>query len=281
MARAITVPVDFALLARLAEDPLEAFRMMTGDDPLPWQETYLPETRDAVILKGRQIGASTSGASKAVRRAACVPRSLVAIVSPSQKQSTEVKERARSHIDHLGLRLLRDSETIIELANHSRILSLPGTAKSVRGWSADLLILDEAAFIEPETFLAARATVAATGGQVIVQSTPAGPFGHFFDLFNEATPVEDAYIEDPDTGLRYPDPTIEIVRYQVSSENQPTISDAFLARERATLSEDDYAQEYLGRFAPPGAGLVNPDRLRDLTAKPAITADDFWGALKK
>lgn len=281
MTRVIAVP-DFALLATLAADPIEAFRLMTGDEPLPWQHVYLPEMRDACILKGRQIGASTSGASKAVRRAAVQPGCLVAIVSPSLKQSTEVKERARGHIERLGLRLLRDSENLLQLANRSRILSLPGTAKSVRGWSADLLILDEAAFLDPETFLAARATVAATGGQVIVQSTPAGPFGHFYDLFNEAIDVEESFVDDPDTGNSYPDPTIELVRFRVSSENQPTIDPAFLARERATLSEADFAQEYLGQFAAPGAGLVDPERLKELTRKPvsAPSADDFWSKLK-
>jgi phage FluMu gp28-like protein len=274
------VAVGFDLILTLASDPVESFRLMTGDDPLPWQEDYLPEERDAVILKGRQIGASTSGASKGVRYAATHGGCLVAIVSPSQKQSTEVKERARGQIERLGLQLDRDSETILQLHNRSRIMSLPGSAKSVRGWSADLLILDEAAFLEPETFLAARATVAATGGQVIVQSTPAGPYGHFFDLFNEAVPVEDAYVEDPDTGLRYPDPTVKLVSFRVSSENQPTISDAFLARERATMSEEEFAQEYLGKFAPPGAGLVDPAKLKAATATPTITADDFWSKVR-
>ncbi len=278
MAVRITVPADFALLVRLT-DPLEAFRMMTGNDPLPWQEQYLPEGRDCVVLKGRQIGASTSGASKAVAVAASVPGRLVAIVSPSQKQSTEVRERAGGQVARLGLRVVRDSETVIELANKSRIISLPGTAKSVRGWSADLLILDEAAFLDPETFLAARATVAATGGQVIVQSTPAGPYGHFYDLFAEATPIGESFIEDTATGLRRPDPAVRLVSFRVSSEDQPTISPEFLARERATLSDEDYAQEYLGRFAAPGVGLVDPARLRAATGAPSITADDFWAKL--
>lgn len=272
--------VGFDLLLTLATDPLESFRLATGEDPLPWQEQYLPEERDAVILKGRQIGASTSGACKGVRFAASRPGTLVAIVSPSQKQSTEVKERARGQIERLGLQLDRDSETILQLHNRSRIMSLPGTAKSVRGWSADLLILDEAAFLDPETFLAARATVAATGGQVIVQSTPAGPFGHFYDLFAEAVPVGEAYVEDPETGNRYPDPTVKLVSFRVSSEDQPTITPEFLARERATLSEEDYAQEYLGRFAPPGAGLVDPARLKAATAADPIKADDFWAKLR-
>ena len=271
---ALSGVTGLAQALRMMADPVEAFRMMTGDEPLDWQVLYLPERRDALVLKGRQVGASTAGACKAVRKAIVRRRSLCAIVSPSLKQSTEVKERARSHLDRLGLRLARDSESVLELENGSRILSLPGTAKSVRGWSADLLILDEAAFLDAETFLAARATVAATGGQVIVQSTPDGPFGHFYDLFQEAVDVADATVDGA------PDPTVDLVRFRVSSEDVSTISPDFLSRERATLSADDYAQEYLGQFTAPGAGIVSPERLRGLTSGAPPSAEDFWAKLR-
>lgn len=223
----------------------ELFIEATGELPHEWQEDYLAETRDSVVLKGRQVGASTAAGVIAVRRAMYWPMSLCAIVSPSQKQSTEVKDRSKEHLLNLGVKLHRDSSSLIELTNGSRILSLPGSPKSVRGWSAHLLVLDEAAYIEPETFLAARATVAATGGRVIIQSTPEAPYGHFYDAWSS------------------PDP--RWAKFEVTSEQVGTIDPAFLANERALLSEDKYAQEYLGQFTSPGLGLVDPERLRKLT----------------
>ncbi len=237
----------------------ELFIEATGNDPLEWQENYLKETRDAIVLKGRQIGASTSAGVLAIRRARYWPGSLCAIVSPSMKQSTEVKERARLGLERLGEPLKRDSQTIIQLMNGSRILSLPGSAKSVRGWSADLLVIDEAAFLDPDTFLAARATVA-TGGRTIVQSTPAGPYGPFYDMWVE----EDS----------------QRAKFMVRSDEATTIDPAFLARERATLGPEEYAQEYEATFTAAGLGLVDPDRLRELTETGPAPAHDPWASLR-
>lgn len=244
----------------------EFFIESTGDVPLPWQEGYIRETRDTIVLKGRQVGASTSGGVIANRRAVYVPRSLCAIVSPSLKQSIEVKDRAEAGLERLGVRLLRQSQSEIELENHSRILSLPGSAKSVRGWSAHLLIIDEAAFIDQETFLAARATVAATHGRVIVQSTPEGPFGHFYDLWTARDP--------------------KWARFEVRSDEVPTITPEFLERERATMTEEEFAQEYLAQFTNPGLGLIDPDRLAELTGPDPLPLPDEdsltpWEALRR
>jgi hypothetical protein len=233
----------------------ELFIEATGNDPLPWQEDYLRETKDTIVLKGRQVGASTTSGVVAIRRARYWPGSLIAIVSPSLKQSTEVKERAKAGLLALGEHLVRDSSSTLELDNRSRILSLPGSAKSVRGWSADLLVLDEAAFIEEETFLAARATVAATAGRTIVQSTPEGPFGHFYDLW---TSEDDRW-----------------ARFKVRSDEVPTITKEFLAQERATMTEEEFLQEYGAQFTNPGLGLVDPDRLRDLTGTEPHPSD-IW-----
>ncbi len=240
-------------------DPVYTFREANGFDPLVWQVPYLESTDNAVILKGRQVGASTSAAAICIRYVRHFPNFLAAIVSPSMKQSTEVKLKAKNGLIRLGEDLVQDSQDTLGLDNGSRIISLPGSPKSVRGWSAGLLIIDEAAFLDPETFLAARATVAATGGRTIVQSTPISPFGHFFDLFDM-----------PDPGW---------TKYQVSSEDVSTISPAFLASEKLKLTPDEYAQEYLGQFASPGLGLVDPTRLKELTKKEP-TEQNVWDKMR-
>jgi hypothetical protein len=240
----------------------ELFIQTQGEEPLEWQEAYLRETRDTVVLKGRQVGASTSGSVIAIRRARYYPGSLVAIVSPSLKQSTEVKERAKSGLLAIGEHLVRDSSSVLELTNRSRILSLPGSAKSVRGWSADLLIIDEAAFLDEETFVAARATTAATGGRTIVQSTPMGPFGSFHDLWKD------------------PDP--RWAKFRVRSDEVRTITPEFLARERATMTPEKYTQEYEADFTNPGLGLIDPARLESLTGDAPPVPDnvpDIWGRI--
>jgi len=223
----------------------ELFIRATGDMPHEWQEDYLRETRDTIVLKGRQVGASSAGGVIADRYAIYVPGSLVAIVSPSLKQSSEVKERAKGGLLALGVELTKDSATELALPNRSRILSLPGTAKSVRGWSVDLLIIDEAAFLDQETFVAARATTAATGGRTIIQSTPMGPFGAFYDIW-----------QDPDPRW---------AKFQVRSDEVRSIDPRFLERERDTMTPEKYTQEYEAQFTNPGLGLITPERLAELT----------------
>ncbi len=262
-------------------DPLENFRACYGLDPLDWQVPYLGEERDSVVLKGRQVGCSTAGAAKGVARARMFERSLVLIVSPSLKQSEEVKLKAKGALERIGERLVKDSQSLLEIPNGSRIVSLPGSAKSARGWSAHLLIIDEAAFLDLETYLAVRATTAATGGQTITQSTPAAPFGHFYDAYQAGVDYPDSLL--PGTSIA--DPTVSLVRYHVSSEDVDTIDGAFLEAERARLNEQEYAQEYLGAFRAPGLGLVDPTRLAGLRPEPPQGAsgpasDDPWERLK-
>ena len=241
-------------------DPVYTFQEAYGFDPLAWQVPYLMSSKNAVILKGRQVGASTSAGAIAIRYARHYPNFLAIIVSPSMKQSTEVKLKAKNGLVRMGEDLVQDSQDAIGLDNGSRIISLPGSPKSVRGWSAGLLVIDEAAFLDPETFLAARATVAATGGRTIVQSTPISPFGHFYDLYTADDPAWE--------------------KYQVSSEDVSTIDPEFLRQEKLKLTDDEYAQEYLGAFASPGLGLVDPNRLREMTRKPEDAARSVWDSIR-
>jgi hypothetical protein len=255
------VRADDLLIERTVgwRDPGYTFRGAFGVDPLEWQEPYLWETANCGVVKGRQVGASTGAASTAIRYARHFPNFLAAIVSPSLKQSAEVKLRAKEGLVRLGEDLVQDSSTTLGLDNGSRILSLPGSAKAVRGWSANLLIIDEAAYLDPDTFLAVRATVAATGGRMIVQSTPSAPFGHFYDI------------------ITHPEPGWSI--YRVSSEDVPTVSRDFLASEKSKLSDNDYAQEYLGKFGAAGLGLVDPDKLREMTSADP-PGDDPWSRMR-
>jgi len=67
----------------------------------------------------------------------------------------------------------------VRLANGSRILSLPGTEATVRGFSADLLIIDEAARVHDSLYEAVRPMLAVTGGRLVALSAPWGRRGWF------------------------------------------------------------------------------------------------------
>jgi hypothetical protein len=226
-----------------ALDPVETFRGAFELEPLDWQATYLREWRNTDVLKGRQVGASHGAAALAIHQARTYARTNAIILSPTLKQSTEITTRSRVGLVTLGERLVQDSASLLRLANGSRILSLPGTASSVRGWSAQLLIIDEAAFVAEDTWTAARALVA-TGGRMVVQSTPAGEYGSFYELVTAA---------DSDWA-----------HFVVRSDEVSTISAAFLAGEKRAMTPDAYAAEYECQFGRAGASLFTADRIAGL-----------------
>ena len=218
-----------AATGRAIIDAVETFEQAFGVSPMPYQVDVLTETRNTLLLKGRQIGATQAMAAAAIHCARSKEGSLAAVISPSLRQSTEICTRARIGLWQLGEKLRQDSTSLLRLENGSRIISLPGSARGIRGYPVDFLVLDEAAWIDDETFTAARAMTAATGGRIVVQSTPGSPSGFFYDL---ATETPEAWR-----------------RLVVRSDEASTIDPEFLARERREMTAALFAQEYLAEFA--------------------------------
>jgi hypothetical protein len=231
--------------------PVDTFRAAFGHDPMPHQVTYLESSGHLLVRKGRQVGMTEAAAGLAIHVVRATPGSLAAVISPSLRQSTEVATRARLGLWELGERLVQDSASLLRLANGSRILSLPGSARGVRGYSAQLVIVDEAAWVDDETFVAARALVAATHGRLIVQSTPGvAGVGFFYELCTD-TP---------------PDWSTIVVR----SDEASIIDPAFLERERREMSENLFSQEYLAEFgsgAVGGVGLFSVETIDRMFTK--------------
>jgi hypothetical protein len=103
-----------------ATDPAALFADANQVDPMAHQVAILRATKNLILLKGRQIGASTAAATRCLHLAIHQPGSLSVIVSPSQKQSMEIAIRAKAGLRNLErLPLDQDSATTIALANGS------------------------------------------------------------------------------------------------------------------------------------------------------------------
>ena len=231
-------------------DPVGTFRSAFGQEPFGYQVDYLTATADVVVLKGRQTGFTQAASALAIAVARSKPGALAAVISPSLRQSSEVAVRARIGLWELGEKLVQDSVSLLRLSNGSRVLSLPGSARGIRGYACDLLVVDEAAFVDDNTWIAARPMVAAAHGRLVVQSTCGAPVGFFHEL---AT--------DPPEGW---------MKFIVPSSDAPSISAAFLAREQAEMSPSLFAQEYACEF---GSGLAG-SRLFDPAAFDSMLVDE-------
>ncbi len=121
-----------------------------------------------------------------------------------------------------------ESALRIELANGSRIVSLPGKEGTIRGYSGvRRLIVDEASRVPDALYLTARPMLAVSGGDLDAMSTPFGTRGWWYEAWRSEAAWE---------------------RYEVPAELCPRISPEFLAEERASMGDWWYEQEYGCQF---------------------------------
>src|SRR5918992_984467 len=167
---------------RLALDRV-AFTEKLGIVPDGWQEDFLRSLADRVLLNcSRQSGKSTMAAVIALHRALYHPGSLILCLAPALRQSQELFGKVLDFYRDLGRPVPADAEQklSLELENDSRIVTLPGTDKTIRGFSgAALLIVDEASRVEDELYFAVRPMLAVSGGTLMMLSTPYGKRGIF------------------------------------------------------------------------------------------------------
>jgi hypothetical protein len=105
------------------------------------------------------------------------PGSLTLILAPSERQAKETFAKAAHFYLATGEIVPPDSYRKIgmELANGSRIKALPGTEKSIWGFSGvNLLLVEVAARVADELYYAVRPMLAVSGGRLVMLSTPCG-----------------------------------------------------------------------------------------------------------
>src|SRR5258707_359892 len=120
---------------RLALDPAEIL-VVQGIEPDAWQRQLLRCHERQILLNcSRQSGKSTTVAALALHTAVFQAGSLTLLLSPSLRQSAELFRKVLDSFTALGgPSRARHSQTRLELANGSRVVSLPGREETVRGF---------------------------------------------------------------------------------------------------------------------------------------------------
>ncbi len=214
------------------------FARTVGLEPDRWQERLLRSDAPRVLMNcARQTGKSTAAGVLALHEALIAPGALVLILAPAERQAKELFSKVAGFYHTLGHPIPADSyrKLGMQLANGSRIEALPGTEKTIRGFSgAALLLVDEAARVDDGLYYAIRPMLAVSGGRLMMLSTPAGKRGVFFEEWTNGQGWE---------------------RYEVRAEECERIPASFLEEERAALPAFIYDQEYACRF------IENDDQL--------------------
>lgn len=212
--------------AQVPSDRVEFARAL-GLEPDDWQADLLRSASSRVLLNcSRQSGKSTLAAVLALHRALVAPDSLVLCLAPALRQSQELFSKLSGYYRDLRAPVPAEADRrlSLELANGSRIVTLPGSEKTIRGFSgASLLLVDEAARVEDSLYHAVRPMLAVSGGDLLLMSTPAGKRGVFFEAWTGGEHWQ---------------------RYEVPAHQCPRIPESFLAEERAALPDRVYRAEY-------------------------------------
>ncbi len=214
----------------LALDPVK-FAIQLGFNPDPWQVNVLSSVSKRLMLNcSRQSGKSTTASILALHRAIYFPDNLILLISPSLRQSSELFRKVGVQLDRLKMKpkLLENNKLSCIFDNKSRIVSLPSSEGTIRGYSgANLIIEDEASRVEDGLYMAIRPMLAVSNGRLILMSTPFGKRGHFYQEWSEGEEWE---------------------KIQIKADDCPRISKEFLESERRSLGEWWFKQEYMCEF---------------------------------
>jgi len=221
---------------RLALDRVAFWREADIGEPLPWQERALVSEAPMQLYNcARQSGKSQVAAALAVHKVLYTPEALVLMVSRTLDHSGELFKRALKIYRDVGRPVEATSETALSLTleNGSRIVARPGASDvSVRSYTADLLLIDEAARVANDLYVSATPILARTGGRIVALSSPFGNRGWFYEEWRSNEPWD---------------------RYRITADDLPEDwykpdKATFLSRERRRLGEWWFRQEFYAEF---------------------------------
>jgi len=198
-----------------------------------WQNDVMDTDGNIVLRSGRQVGKSTVISIKAAEYAVKHKGKTILVIASVERQAQLLFEKTLSYIhdnykSYIKRGRERPTKHKLTLTNGSIIHCLPTglSGYGIRGYTVDLLIADEAAFIPEDVWTAVTPMLAVSRGTIILLSTPFGRGGYFYRCFNDPS----------------------FTSFHVSSEDCPRKNQVFLDQEKTRMTKLQYAQEYLGEF---------------------------------
>lgn len=241
---------------KLREKPSLFVEKVFGVSAFEYQKELLDaDARHRVIASGRQVGKSRMCAWLGLHKAVTNPHTQVLITAPSLRQSSLLFNTLFSEIDQSALSndewgIERNTQTIIEFDNGSAIHCLPTgrDGSKIRGYTADMVIVDEAAFINDSIFGdILEPMLFATGGNMILASTPWGKSGFLYEKFQGAPSKK------------------KWARVQASSYDNPLNDPEDLDEYKEGKTQSQIDREVLGKFVDDAGQFFPSDAIADCT----------------
>ncbi len=251
--------VQMSVRTDIPDDPVE-FAGQVGIEPDDWQaEVLASEHPRKILCCGRQTGKSTVAAVLSIHKALTTPGSTILVVAPGERQAKLLFSKAAALYKQAGYPLPAHSErrTGLELSNGSVIEALPAVERTTRGYSVDLLVVDEAAGVPDHDYHGILPALIATQGEQVLLSTPRGKRGFFHELWHSAD---------------------DWMRVMVRSDEVSRIRTEDLEVFRRTMPEQFFQQEFYCEWLDTEGGLFAYDDIEAaLTAGNDVRALDLGG----
>jgi hypothetical protein len=161
------------------------------DSQLPVIEA-MDNERLVIILKARQLGISWLACLHKLRKIVTLPNQRVLMFSQGEMEAGELIRRVKflyyNHADREQFpAILKDNQSILQLANGSTIRSMAATKRAGRSFTASDVVLDEYAFMTwgADLFAAVKPTID-NGGTMTIISTADNYGSHYHQFWQAA-----------------------------------------------------------------------------------------------
>lgn len=204
---------------------------------------------------------------------------LIAMIGNKLSLAKEQMQQLRDSYSRLptwlqpGVKLW--NKTSIQFSNNSRIIVSSSSPDNIRGFSINLLYLDEFAFLRPNLaaeFIASVMPSISSGKttRCIITSTPNG-MNHFYDMWQTSLELEQAEAEyDKGNNDLY-------VRSVVTWDKVPGRTEAWANAEKVKIGDQRFRQEYECEFVGSGITLIDYRCLEKLKAVDPLPLDSsIW-----
>jgi hypothetical protein len=220
--------------------------------------TSMAENRYTVIATARQAGKSTTTCGFILWYIIFNPDKTVALLANKGDTAREILGRIQLAYQHLPKWL---QQGIIEwnkgsfvLENNSRVIAAATSSDAIRGYSINLLFIDEAAFIDTwdEFFTSVYPTISSgNDSKIVLVSTPNG-LNHFHKIWVEAEQQKNQY------------KPIKVMWYDVPGRDDKWREDTIAAM---SFDTEKFEQEYCVEFLGSSGTLIAGWKLKELVSK--------------
>jgi len=222
----------------------------------PWQEEILNTTGDLLANTGRQVGKTTIFSHKIAKHLLSNPKHQVIVVSLTEDQAHLIIVMILDYLEKFHRQLIqkgkkKPTKSRIWLKNGAHVISRPvgNTGDAVRGFTGNVLYIDEASGMPELMWKAAMPTLMTTAGQIWMSSTPRGKFvantsekNFFFKCWENFENRWKVFNISSEEVIK----NREIKDDWTQEKRDKAIK--FLDNQKSILSDMEYRQEYMGEF---------------------------------